>query len=135
LEIAVEWNDAEGLADGQVQRNIRRDRDMARRPLNRRDLRAEAEAAEARGIPLGPSRPSRPKSDAPALRPKPAASPRMKVVWAVCDLGGRTVATFEYSEKAAAEAKIADLKARGKGNHFLRSVKEPITQMGSSSPD
>lgn len=108
---------------------------MGKRPLNRRDLRAEAEAAEARGIPLGPSRPSRAKSDSPALRPRPAASPRMKVVWAVCDLGGRTVATFDYTEKAAAEAKIADLKARGKGNHFLRSVKEPINQMGTSSPD
>ena len=108
---------------------------MGKRPLNRRDLRAEAAATEARGIPLGPSRPSRARSEASALRPKPAAAPRMKVVWAVCDLGGRTVATFEYAEKAVAEAKIADLKARGKGNHFLRSVKEPITQTGTSSPD
>lgn len=108
---------------------------MGKRPLNRRDLRAEAEAAEARGIPLGSSRPSRAKSDERALRPKPAAAPRMRVVWAVCDLGGRTVATFEYAEKAAAEAKIADLKGRGKGNHFLRAVKEPIEQMGTPSPD
>jgi len=108
---------------------------MSRRPLNRRDLRAEADAVAARGIPLGTSKPSRPKSSATPLRPKPAATPRTRIVWAVCDLGGRTVASFEFAEKAAAEAKIADLKARGKGNHFLRSVKEPITQMGSSSPD
>ncbi|MDR3621296.1 MAG: hypothetical protein P4L85_18230 [Paludisphaera borealis] len=108
---------------------------MSKRPLNRRNLRAEADAVAARGIPLGPSRPSRAKSDAPTLRPKPAASPRMKIVWAVCDLGGRTIATFEYAEKAAAEAKIADLKARNKGNHFLRSVKEPIPHSGTSSPD
>jgi hypothetical protein len=59
----------------------------------------------------------------------------MKVVWAVCDLGGRTVATFDYADKAAAEARIAELKARGKGNHFLRSVKEPISHSGTSSPD
>jgi hypothetical protein len=111
---------------------------MSRRPLNRRDLRAAAEAAEARGIPLGPSsdsRSSRSKSDSPSLRPKPAASPRMRVVWAVCDLGGRTIASFDYTNKAAAEAMVADLKARGKGNHFVRSVKEPINQMGTSSPD
>jgi hypothetical protein len=51
----------------------------------------------------------------------------MRLVWAVCDMGGRTVATFEYARKAEAEAHIAELKARGKGAHFLRSVKEPIT--------
>jgi len=50
----------------------------------------------------------------------------MRVVWAVCDLGGRPVATFEYACKAEAEALIARLKAQGKGTHFLRSVKEPI---------
>jgi hypothetical protein len=50
----------------------------------------------------------------------------MRVVWAVCDLGGRTIATFEYTQKAEAEALVADLKKRGKGTHFLRSLKEPI---------
>jgi hypothetical protein len=50
----------------------------------------------------------------------------MRMVWAVCDMGGRTVATFDYAEKATAEAHIAELKARGKGPHFLRSVKEPM---------
>ena len=60
------------------------------------------------------------------------AGPRMRMVWAVCDMGGRTVATFEYAQKAEAEAHIIALKARGKGPHFLRSVKEP---MASSSED
>lgn len=103
------------------------------RPLNRRDLRAAAEAAEARGIPVGPgpSRP-RPKSEATSGRAKPSATARMKVVWAVCDLGGRTVAKYEFPQKAEAEAKIAELKAKGKGNHFLRSLKEPI---GSGGPE
>ena len=50
----------------------------------------------------------------------------MRVVWAVCDLGGRTVATFEYPRKEEAEACAAALKAKGKGNHFVRSVKEPM---------
>ncbi len=105
------------------------------RPLNRRDLRAAAEAAEARGITSGPepSR-SRPRSESSG-RPKPSATARMKVVWAVCDVGGRTVATFDYVDKAAAEAKAADLKAKGKGMHFVRSVKEPIGYDGTSSPE
>jgi len=110
---------------------------MSRRPLNRRDLRAAAEAAEARGIPQGRDSGSRPRSrpESSGLRPKPAEAPRMKVVWAVCDVGGRTVATFDYARKADAEARIAELKAKGKGMHFLRSVKEPIGYSGSSSDD
>jgi hypothetical protein len=100
---------------------------MARRTLNRHALRAEAEAAEALGLNNDPKprASSRPRSE-PALRPKPATGPRMRVVWAVCDVGGRTVKTFDYTCKAEAEALVAELKARGKGMHFVRSLKEPI---------
>ncbi len=100
---------------------------MARRTLNRHELRAEVEAAEARGLPIDPPSRRTPKTPSqPALRPKPAAGPRMRIVWAVCDVGGRTVKTFEYTSKAEAEAFMAQLKAKGKGTHFLRSLKEPI---------
>lgn len=104
---------------------------MARRTLNRHELRAAAEAAEALGLNKQEDtrgrKPARDGSGVPPLRSRPAASPRMRMVWAVCDMGGRTVATFEYAQKAEAEARIAELKARGKGPHFLRSVKEPMT--------
>jgi hypothetical protein len=50
----------------------------------------------------------------------------MRVVWAVCDVGARTVATFDYTAKSEAEALIARLKAQGKGTHFLRSIKQPM---------
>ena len=100
---------------------------MARRTLNRHELRAEAEAAEARGLSNEPRPRRTPKTPAqPALRNKPAAGPRMRVVWAVCDVGGRTVATFDYPCKADAEALVAKLKSQGKGTHFVRSLKEPI---------
>jgi hypothetical protein len=100
---------------------------MARRILNRRELRAAAEAAEAMGISSEPEtrRPPQARSE-PARRSKPVAGPRTKVVWAVCDMGGRPVAKFDYPCKAEAEALIAKLKASGKGTHFLRSLKEPI---------
>lgn len=97
---------------------------MGRRPLNRRELRAAAEAAEALGINTPPER--KPRSEPAERRPKPTPAARMRVVWAVCDLGGRTVATFDYPCKADAEAFAADLKKKGKGNHFVRSVKEPM---------
>lgn len=97
---------------------------MGRRPLNRLELRAAAEAAEALGLNTPPEK--KPKAEPTERRPKPAPTARMKVVWAVCDLGGKTVATFEYAQKADAEAHAAQLKAKGKGEHFLRSVKEPM---------
>jgi hypothetical protein len=103
---------------------------MARRTLNRRELRAAAEAAEAMGITDQTEAASRQSPRARTeseRRPKAAATARTRVVWAVCDVGGRTVATFDYPQKADAEALITELKARGKGMHFLRSVKEPIS--------
>jgi hypothetical protein len=104
---------------------------MARRTLNRHELRAAAEAAEALGLNQNASsrsrRSERDPNAPPPLRNKPVSGPKMKVVWAVCDLGGRTVATFEYARKDEAERHIAELKARGKGSHFLRAVKEPMT--------
>jgi hypothetical protein len=50
----------------------------------------------------------------------------LKVVWQVCDLGGRTVATYAYNEKEDAESHAARLKTAGKGNHFVRAEKVPM---------
>jgi hypothetical protein len=97
---------------------------MARRTLNRHELRAAAEAAEALGLNTPPER--EPRSEPAELRPKPTTGVRMKVVWAVCDIGGRTVKTFDYANKADAEAFATQLKQKGKGKHFVRSVKEPM---------
>jgi len=97
---------------------------MGRRPLNRLELRAAAEAAEAMGLNTPPEK--KPRAEPAERRPRPAAAARMKVVWAVCDIGGRTVCTFDYPNKAEAEALARQLKARGKGEHFVRPVKEPM---------
>jgi hypothetical protein len=97
---------------------------MARRTLNRHELRAAAEAAEALGLNTPPEKKRR--TEPTERRPKPAPAARMRVVWAVCDVGGRTVATFEYPQKDDAEALAAELKSKRKGVHFVRSVKEPM---------
>ncbi len=87
---------------------------MARRTLNRRELRAEAEAAEAMGLTNQPEPRRAPRAERePCARSKPVATPKMRVVWAVCDVGGRTVATFDYPAKADAEALVARLKVTG----------------------
>ncbi len=74
--------------------------------------------------PLREEHPGLPRS--PPCAPSPQPGRECAIVWAVCDVGGRTVKTFDYNCKADAEACMADLKARGKGTHFLRSLKEPI---------
>ncbi|WP_435017616.1 hypothetical protein TA3x_005234 [Tundrisphaera sp. TA3] len=94
------------------------------RPLNRHDLRDAYAAAEALGI--NQPEPRRARSEPSDRKPKVDATTRTRVVWAVCDVGGRTVATFHYSEKPAAEARAAELKSKGKGMHFVRSIKETI---------
>ncbi len=97
---------------------------MARRTRSLREMRAQAEAAEALGLNTPPER--KPRSEPSERRPKPQPHVRMKVVWAVCDLGGRTVRTFDYTDKPQAEAYADQLKAKGKGKHFVRSIKEPM---------
>ena len=97
------------------------------RPLNRHEMRDAYAAAEALGL-IKDEAPKRSRRE-PSDRDKPKADPhtRMRVVWAVCDIGGRTVQTFPYAEKAAAEARAAELKSKKREMHFVRSVKEPIS--------
>lgn len=93
---------------------------MARR-RSLRDMREEHEAAEARG--LVPKSESKAKSASEPARGRPTSRPGLKVVWNVCDQGGRTVATFAFNEQEQAQAHADMLKAKGKGKFFLRSEK------------
>jgi hypothetical protein len=120
---------------------------MAGKPLNRLDLRRQREAAE----PLDPMedetdevveeveeeevvdrRPKKkakapPKSKSKSSRSsKPTA--RMRILWAVLNDAFKPVATFEYSQKEAAEARAAELTAKGKGTHFVQRTKEPMPE-------
>jgi len=118
---------------------------MAGKPLNRLELRRQSEAAE----PLDPmedetddvveiddddevsERRPKKKAKAPAKTkaksaraPKPAA--RMKVVWVVMNDAYKAVGTFDYNQKEAAEARAAELTAKGKGTHFVQRSKEEM---------
>ena len=117
---------------------------MAGKPLNRLELRRQSEAAE----PLDPmedetddvvevdddeevsARPKK-KAKAPAKTKakssraaKPAA--RMKIVWVVMNDAYKAVGTFDFNQKEAAEARAAELTAKGKGTHFVQRVKEEM---------
>jgi hypothetical protein len=122
---------------------------MAGKPLNRLDLRRQREAAE----PLDPmedepdestdvideedsteKRPKRkPKAKSPAKsKAKSSRSPklaaRMRIVWVVLNDAFKPVGTFDYTQKAAAEAKAKELSDKGKGTHFVQRTKEAMPE-------
>lgn len=116
---------------------------MAKKPQNRLELRRQYEAAEdpdpmeeevvadeggddddeAERKPKKKKAPAKPKAKA-VKAVKPAA--RMRVVWGVVNDAFKTVATFEFSQKEAAQAKADEMTAKGKGSYFLQKVKEAM---------
>lgn len=106
---------------------------MARKVVNRRELRAEAEAAEARGIVDGEEGGKKGKAKAekkaPAKRKsrsKTAEPERKKLFWGVFNQSAKRIALFDFSQKKAAEAKAGELTASGKNQHFVMKVKEAV---------
>ena len=115
---------------------------MAKRVLNRRQLRDDADAA-ARAEPTAAPATEAAADGAPvkkkaAPRKKAAAGPRPKRVakkkdpvrmrarWAVFDGGMKQIAVFDYSNRGAADQKLADMNAKKGGAYFLQLVKEPM---------
>ncbi|WZO96220.1 hypothetical protein EP7_003206 [Isosphaeraceae bacterium EP7] len=127
---------------------------MAGKPQNRMDLRRQYDAAE----PLDPmedeaedqvedaddeserrpkKKPKATKAKVKAVKAVKAAA-RMRIVWTVLNDAFKPIATFEFAQKEAAEAKAAEMTARGKGTHFVQKTKEPMPDnapgLGSAIP-
>jgi hypothetical protein len=109
---------------------------MAGRILNRRELRRQAEQAEQPeavapdATPVAAAPPAAKPKKAPAKK-KPRAKkapPRLRARWGVFNAGMQRVAVFDYNQRAAAEEKLAELLAKGKGLHVLQIVKEPMPE-------
>ncbi len=97
---------------------------MARKVVNRKELRAEAEAAERAGVKKKAVK----KKAAPRKsRKKVAADVQMKAFWGVFNQSLKRVALYEYSQKKQAEKKAQDLSKDGKTPHFVMKVKEAVT--------
>jgi hypothetical protein len=115
--------------------------DMAKRVLNRRQLRDDADAAAkaeattpateapADGAPVKKKAAPRKKAAA-GPRPKRVAKKkdpvRMRARWAVFDGGMKQIAVFDYSNRDAADQKLSDMNAKKSGGYFLQLVKEPM---------
>ncbi len=97
---------------------------MARKVVNRKELRAEAEAAEAAGKTK--KKATKKKAAKRASRSKAIADVRMKLFWGVFNQSLKRVALFEFNEKKQAEKKATELTKGGKSPHFVQPVKEVI---------
>jgi hypothetical protein len=115
--------------------------DMAKRVLNRRQLRDDADAAAkaeaeaptteavADGAPVKKKAAPRKKAAAgprPKRVPKKKDPVKMRARWAVFDGGMKQIAVFDYNDRGAADQKLADMNAKKSGAYFLQLVKEPM---------
>lgn len=105
---------------------------MARKVVNRKELRAEAEAAEARGLVDGEGgKKAKVKAEKKTpvkrkSRSKTAEPERKKLFWGVFNQSAKRIALFDFSQRKAAEAKAGELTASGKNQHFVMKVKEAV---------
>lgn len=103
---------------------------MAKRVLNRRELRKASDEAERQPKGAKKASPEAEGADRVPAKPKRVRKkkepPRMCARWAVYDAGMKQVAVFDYNQRAEADQKMADLMAKKKTPHFLQLVKEPM---------
>jgi hypothetical protein len=117
---------------------------MTGRILNRRMLREQADQAEqldsaatdstatgsAAAVILPMKRAKAKTASAPKVRKprKLKSPPRLRARWGVFDAGMKQVAIFDYSQRAEADEKLADLLAKKKTTHFLQIVKDTMPE-------
>jgi hypothetical protein len=106
---------------------------MARKVLNRRELRQASEAAERAGLTDEPETEEggAKVKKAPVkrkTRAKVVKEVRLKAFWGVFNQSLKRVALFEYSERGKADKKAAEMTASQKTPHFVQQVKEAIQE-------
>src|SRR3990172_4017307 len=106
---------------------------MARKVLNRKELREETEAVERTDEK---AKKQSPKAESEAKkkpakrksRAKTAKEVRLKAFWGVFNQSMKRVALFEYSQRRQADKKAAELSTSAKSPHFVQPVKEVIQE-------
>ncbi len=106
---------------------------MARKILNRKELREEADAAERvegqEGGEKGAAKVKEKKAPAKRKsRAKVAKEVRLKAFWGVFNQTMRRISLFEYNQRAEADKKAAEMSESQKTPHFVMLVKEPVEE-------
>ena len=105
---------------------------MARKTLNRKELREQNDAAEAAEKKEKKAKTKEADGEAKPKRKsrskKEPAEIRMKVYWGVYNQSMKIIAKYDFQHKKSAEQKAAELTANGKSPHFVQKVKEIINE-------
>jgi hypothetical protein len=105
---------------------------MARKVLNRKELREESDAAEREGKakkkPVKGEEEAKKKPTKRKSRAKTAKEVRLKAFWGVVNQSMKRVALFDYSQRKQADKKAAELSTSAKTPHFVQPVKEVIEE-------
>ena len=98
---------------------------MARKIVNRKELREQADAAAA-----APAAPKKAAADKPKKKAKAKTKGeiRLKAFWGVFNQSLKRVALYEYADRKQADKKAQELSASGKSPHFVKPVKEEISE-------
>jgi hypothetical protein len=100
---------------------------MARKILNRKEIREENDAAERQAAEKKPAVAKKtPVKRKP--RTKVAKEVRLKAFWGVFNQSLRRITVFEYSQRQEAQKKAEDLSESQKSPHFIQLVKEVIEE-------
>jgi hypothetical protein len=107
---------------------------MAKRTVNRRELREQAEAAEKQGSAAagdgeagGKKKGKEAKKAAPkAKRSKAKVVVRKRLLWGVFSSSMKEEGRFSFFEREEAENRAAELTAKHKRTYFIHPIKEPI---------
>jgi predicted KAP-like P-loop ATPase len=103
---------------------------MARKTLNRKELREEGETAERLETAEEEKQKKGPVKKKPKRksRAKAAKGVRLKAFWGVFNQSLRRVGLYEYSQRKQAEKAANDLSDSQKTPHFVQLVKEVIEE-------
>jgi hypothetical protein len=106
---------------------------MAKRTINRRELRDQAEAAGK--LSSGAADSAEGKKKGKEAKKKTAAKPkrsktklvvRKRLLWGVFSASMKEEGRFPFAEREAAENRAAELSAKHKRTFFIQPIKEPI---------
>ena len=100
---------------------------MARKILNRKELREEADAAERQEAGKKKTTTEKPVKKAKRkTRAKVVKEVRLKAFWGVFSQSLTPVVMFEYSQQKEAKKKAEQLSQSKKSPHFVQLVKKVI---------
>ena len=102
---------------------------MARKVVNRKELREQAESAEKAGLTEKKTKKAaKPDGEKPKRksRAKAAKEVRLKALWGVFNQSMKRVAVYEYHQRSDADKRAKDLTESQRTQHFVQLVKEKI---------